>query len=340
MKNLRFAIFGTGFWSRFQLAAWTEIPGTECVALFNRTRAKAATLATEFNIPAVYDDPAELLQREQLDFMDIITDVDTHSAFVALAAQYKVPVICQKPMAPTLALAEQMVMTCRAAGVPFFVHENWRWQTPIRQLKEVVASGVIGVPFRARIAMITGFPVFVNQPFLKELDQFILTDLGSHILDVARLFFGEAERLACQTHHIHHDIKGEDVATVLLEMDSKTTVICEMAYAETPLEHDRFPQTTIFVEGDRGSAELGLDYWIRVTTEAGTHARRYPPTHYAWAAPEYDLVHASIVPCNVNLLQALRGTGVAETSGEDNLRTVRLVHAAYRSAASGETIRL
>ncbi|MBA3946061.1 MAG: Gfo/Idh/MocA family oxidoreductase [Herpetosiphonaceae bacterium] len=340
MTNLRFAIFGTGFWSRFQLAAWTEISGADCVALFNRTRAKAQTLAAEFNIRAVYNDPEELLRREQLDFIDIITDVDTHSAFVALAAEYKVPVICQKPMAPTLALAEQMVMACRAGRVPFFVHENWRWQTPIRQLKQIVASGVIGVPFRARIAMITGFPVFVNQPFLKELDQFILTDLGSHILDVARLFFGEAESVACQTQRIHRDIKGEDVATVLLNMDGKMTVICEMAYAETPLEHDRFPQTTIFIEGDRGSAELSLDYWIRVTNEDGTHARRYPPPHYSWADPDYDLVHASIVPCNANLLGALRGTGMAETSGDDNLRTVRLVHAAYRSAASGETIRL
>ncbi len=151
MKNLRFAILGTGFWSRFQLAAWHEIPGVECVALFNRTRSKAEALAAEFGVPAVYDDPEELLRREQIDFIDIITDVDTHSAFVSLAAQHKVPVICQKPMAPTLALAEQMVTTCRKAGLPFFVHENWRWQTPIRELATVLEGGALGHPFRARL---------------------------------------------------------------------------------------------------------------------------------------------------------------------------------------------
>jgi predicted dehydrogenase len=113
MKNLRFAIFGTGFWARYQLAAWRELEGAECVALYNRTRSKAETLAHDFGVPAVYDDAEELLQREQLDFIDIITDVDTHPRFVQLAAQHKVAVICQKPMAPSLEVARDMVATCR-----------------------------------------------------------------------------------------------------------------------------------------------------------------------------------------------------------------------------------
>jgi predicted dehydrogenase len=61
--TLRFAIAGTGFWSRFQLAAWRELKGAECVALYNRTRGKAEALAREFGIPAVYDDAGEMLRR-------------------------------------------------------------------------------------------------------------------------------------------------------------------------------------------------------------------------------------------------------------------------------------
>jgi D-apiose dehydrogenase len=337
---LRFAIFGTGFWSRFQLAAWRELPGAECVAVYNRTRAKAEALARDFGVPAVYDDPEELLRRERLDFVDVITDVDTHSRFVHMAAAHKLPVICQKPMAPSLAVAEQMVQTCRAAGVPSFIHENFRWQTPIRQAQRVLQSGAIGTPFRARIDMISGFPVFANQPFLQDLEQFIVTDLGSHILDVARFLFGEADSLYCQTRRIHAGIKGEDVATVMLAMRpapgaDPVTVLCEMAYAGTPLERERFPETFLFVEGDRGSLELGPDYWLRVTTDAGTLSKRYPPPRYAWADPAYDVVHASIVPCNANLLAALRHQSGAETTAEDNLKTVRLVFAAYESAHVG-----
>jgi predicted dehydrogenase len=285
----------------------------------------------------VYDDPEELLRNERLDFVDVITDVDTHSRFVHMAAARRLPVICQKPMAPAYAEAERMVAACRAAGAPFFVHENWRWQTPIRQLKRLLDSGQIGRPFRARIAMVSGFPVFANQPFLRELEQFVLTDMGSHVLDVARFLFGEAQNLYCRTSRVHTDIKGEDVATVMLEMGG-ATVICELGYAENFLERDRFPETLIFVEGQRGSIELAPDLWLRITTADGTHSRRYPPPRYAWANPAYDLIHASIVLCNANILSALRGEAPAETTGEDNLRTARLVFAAYESAASGQAV--
>lgn len=86
MKQLRLAIFGTGFWARFQLAAWRELPGVECVALYNRTRGKAEALAREFGVPAVYDDGWELLARARLALIDVITDVGTHGHLVRLAA--------------------------------------------------------------------------------------------------------------------------------------------------------------------------------------------------------------------------------------------------------------
>ena len=124
----------------------------------------------------------------------------------------------------------------------------------------------------------------------------------------------------------------------MMRMGGRTTVLCEMAYAENTLERDRFPETFVFVEGSRGSVELAPDYWIRVTTEDGTHAKRYPPPRYPWADPAYDIVQASIVPCNANLLRALRGDEAAETTGEDNLKTVRLVFAAYESATSGQVV--
>jgi len=340
MKPLRFAIFGAGFWANYQLPAWLELPGLECVAIYNRTLAKAEKLAGRYGITGVYDDAEKLIANEELDFIDVITDVETHGRFVHLAAKHKLPVICQKPMAGSLGEAEAMVSACRRARVPFFVHENWRWQMPIRQLRKILKSGAVGRPFRARIDMVSGFPVFKNQPFLRELKEFIVADLGSHTLDTARFLFGEATELYCQTARVHKDIKGEDVATIMMKMRDGAIVTCNMAYAENFLERDRFPETYFFVEGERGSVEVGPDYWIRTTTKTGTHAQRCPPPRHAWADPAYDVVHASIVPCNANILGALRSNRPAETTGEDNLKTVQLVFAAYDSAAAGRAVRL
>lgn len=340
MSDLHFAMFGSGFWARYQLAAWKEVEGAQCVAVYNRTRAKGEALAREFGVPVVYNDPEELLRREKPDFVNIVTYPFTLSHFVKMVAAYNIPVISQKPMAPSLAVAEENLCVCRQSQVPYLIHENWRWQAQLRGLKRVLDSGVIGLPFRARISMVSAFPVFQNEPQIKELDEFILTDMGTHILDVARFLFGEAERLYCQVHRVHSDCKGEDVATVMMLMGGTTTVTCELGYPENYVEHDYFPQTLVLVEGAQGTAEVTRDYWVRVTTASGTHATRHPPTWYPWVNPEYHVVHSSIVSCNANLLSALRGEGAAETSAEDNYKTLKLVFAAYDSARTGIAIQL
>jgi predicted dehydrogenase len=336
---LRFAVIGCGFWSQYQLAGWREVGGAEPVAVYNRTFSRAEATAARFGIPTVYRDAEAMLAKERPDFVDIITDVDTHQRFVGLAAAHRVAAICQKPMAPDLATAEAMVQTCREAGVPFMVHENWRWQPAIRETKRALAEGGAGRPFRARITFSSSFPVFDRQPFLAQLERFILTDIGSHILDVARFLFGEARSLYCQTRRINPSIAGEDVATVMMEMGDGVTVVCEMSYASRT-EHERFPETFVLIECERGAVELAPDLWVRVTTSAGTFARRCPTPRYPWADPAYGVVHASIVPCNAHLLESLRTGREAETSGADNLNTARLVFGAYESAAQNRVVAL
>jgi D-apiose dehydrogenase len=338
LSSLRFAVMGCGFWSRYQIAGWREVGGAELVAAYNRTRARAEAVAREFGVPAVYDDAEALLDTERLDFVDIITDVGTHAPFVRLAAARGLPVICQKPLAPDLETAREMARVCREAGVPLLVHENWRWQHPLRELKRALSDPALGPVHRARITYSNSFPVFDNQPALRELDQFILTDIGTHILDTARFLFGEARSLYCLTQQVNGGIRGEDVATVMMAMDSGATVTCEMSYA-SPVEHDRFPETFAFVECAGGSVELGPDFWLRVTREGqGTLARRCPPPFYAWADPRYAVVHASIPACCADLLRSLSTGAPAETSAEDNLSTLELVFGAYASAAENRAL--
>ncbi len=328
---LRFAVIGTGFWAKYQIPAWFELEGVELVALYNRTKSKAEMLANIYHIPAVYDDVQHLLENENLDFVDIITDVDTHTTFTNLAAKHGVAVICQKPMAPKLSIAKEMVEVCEKHNVPFFIHENFRWQAPLRKLKELLNAGVIGDVFKARVTFCSAFPVFDNQPFLTELDEFILTDVGSHILDVCRSLFGEVESLLCHTRSVNPKIKGEDVANVLMKMQHGISCYAEMSYASI-LEYEPFPQTFVLAEGSKGSIHLKKNYEIAITNADGTESIIVEPRTYPWLDPDYALVHSSIVDCNRDILHALQGHGQAETTGVDNLETVRLVHASYASA--------
>jgi predicted dehydrogenase len=344
MRTLRFAVFGAGFWARFQLAAWRQLGGVECVAIYNRTRAKAETLARALGIPTVYDDAEKLLREVKPDFVDNITEVGGHKPLSLLCARHRIPCICQKPMAASLKDSRAMVNAFRQAKTPLFIHENWRWQAPMVALRRLIGSGMIGTPFRARLTMTSGFDCWANQPALAKLEQFILTDLGTHILDVARVLFGEARSVYCLTQRtLAPKVKGENVATLLLSMGAaSTSVTVEMAYAKTPLEpsvRECFPQTLAFIEGPKGSIALCADYVIRLTTSRATQITRHAPARYAWADPAYDVAHASIVTCNANLLAALRGEGKAETTGEDNLKTLEVVFGAYESARKGAVVK-
>lgn len=338
-QPLTFATIGAGFWTQFQLAGWNEVGGARCIAICNRTISKAHELAKRFDIPHVFATPEEMLEKVDADFVDIVSANETHEAYTRLAADHGFDVICQKPLASSGQAARDLADYCAARNVRLMVHENWRYQHPIREVKRLTDSGTIGRVFRGRVDFVTSFPVFDNQPFLARIERFILTDIGSHILDTCRFLFGEMRSVACVTRRVNPTIAGEDVATCLMHSADDAAVVANMSYA-SPTEYERFPQTFLFLEGAEGSIELSTDYWISVTTSKGTHRRRVPPPRYVWADPQYDVVHASIAACNAALRDALASGSEPETSGPDNARTLELVDASYRSAETGQTVRL
>jgi predicted dehydrogenase len=338
MGKLKFAVLGCGFWSKFQIGAWSELDGAELVAVYNRTASKAQKIADYFKVKNVYDDAEKLFKNEKIDFVDIITDVDTHAHFVKMAVKNGVRnIICQKPMAPDFATAKEMVDICKKAGARLFIHENYRWQAPVRRFKQIIDSGVIGIPFKARVSFLSGYPVFDNQPFLKELDHFILTDMGSHILDVTRYLFGECKELWCETRAINKGIKGEDLAVIMMNMKNGMPVYTEMSYASI-VEHDSFSTLHILVEGEKGSVCLGPKFEIRTTTRSGTVSETVKFPSYHWADPDYIVNHESGIHINRNILEAIKGNEEAENTGEDNLETVRLIWACYSSAKKRQKI--
>jgi D-apiose dehydrogenase len=339
MKKLKFAVLGCGFWSKFQIGAWTEVEGADLVAVYNRTRSKAEKIADYFKIPKVYDDAEMLLRNEKLDFVDIITDVDTHALFVEMALKYGLKrIICQKPMAPDFSTAKRMVKSSSDASAKLYIHENYRWQAPVRRFKQIIASGVIGRLFKARVSFLSTYPVFDNQPFLKELDHFILTDMGSHILDVIRYLFGECEELWCQTRAINKGIKGEDLAIVMMKMKNGMPVYSELSYASV-VEHDSFSTVHILAEGENGSVFLGPGFELRTTTRKGTKTEIVKFPSYSWADQDYIVNHESGIHINRNILDDMLGKGEAENTGADNLETVRLIWACYESATTGKKIK-
>jgi predicted dehydrogenase len=292
--------------------------------------------AATFSVPRVYTDAEEMLKFEVLDFVDVVTQAPSHRALVELVASHGLPVICQKPFAPTLDDARAMVVACKQAGVILMVHENFRWQRPMRALK--AAAEKIGDLFFGRVVFRNDHDIFTNQPYLAKDERFIIYDLGIHLLDMARFFMGDALQVFCHTQSVNPDVRGEDAATIVMGLESGASCVVEACYF-SHLERDIFPQTLIHLEGTRGSATLGEGYALTTVIDGKVTKAHVPPRPPSWALGPGVAICEGVVAIEQHFADCLTNGIEPETSGVDNLRTLELVFGAYESAESGMVYR-
>ncbi|MBZ9894720.1 Gfo/Idh/MocA family oxidoreductase [Mesorhizobium sp. BR1-1-6] len=339
MAELRGALIGCGFFAVNQMHAWRDIEGASIVAICDRDPERLRIVGDQFGVVRRYNDAAELFAAETLDFVDIATTVGSHRPLVEMAAAHGVPVICQKPFAPTLSDAKAMVAACAKAGVPLMVHENFRWQSPIQAVRAVLDRGEIGTPFFGRISFRSGYDVFSGQPYLATGKRFIIEDLGIHILDIARFLLGDVTSLTARTTRINPAIAGEDVATMLMDHAGGATSVVDCSYA-TKLATEPFPETLIELDGVDGTIRLAQGYRLTVTGKSGTRVSDVSPPLLPWASRPWHNIQESVLAIQRHWVDCLVGGKEPATSGADNLKTFALVEAAYAGAASREPVQI
>ena len=339
--TLDVALVGCGFFARNHLNAWRDLAGEgsnlRLVAVCDVDPAKAQAAAAEFGARHWYDDAAAMLDAERPGLVDIVTRMDTHRALVEVAAARGVPVIVQKPLAPDWGEAVTIVETAAAAAVPMAVHENFRFQAPMRRVREVLASGEIETPSWARIAFRTGYDVYRTQPYFYDEERLAILDVGIHVLDLARVFLGEVERVSCETQRRNPRVRAEDTATMLLRHEGGAVSVVECTYESRALP-DPFPQTLLTIEGPAGSVRLHEDFRMVVTSSGDAREEHVGSPLLAWTSEPWHVAQESVLLTQRHIVDALRAGREPETTGEDNLRTFALVEAAYEAAATGRAV--
>lgn len=338
-QRLRAGLIGCGFFAGNHLNAWRDLgEEVELAAVCDLDREKARAAAEAFGVPAAYADAGEMLSSERLDFVDIVTTMPSHRPLVLLAASRGLPVIVQKPFAPTWAECVAMCEACEAAGVPLMVHENFRFQSPMLEVRRVLESGALGEPTWARITWRTNYDVYAGQPYLARERRFILLDLGIHVLDLARVLMGEVERVYCETQSVRPGIAGEDMATITLKHASGAVSLVDCTY-EARRDPDPFPETLLEVEGRRGSLVLSPGLELKVTSDGQTTTRSLRTPTLPWTAEPWHVAQESVLNTQRHWVECLRAGRDPETSGRDNLKTYALAEAAYESASTHAAVR-
>jgi len=314
----RGVLVGCGFFAENHLHAWAEMPDVEIVAVCDHDEAKAQAMASRFSINKHYSDAAAMVAAEAPDFVDIATTVASHRALVEIAAPHARLLISQKPMANSLADARAMVHAADQAGATLLVHENFRWQRPFQEIARRIAAGELGDVHFARFSFRHGYDNYVNQPYLAEIERFALMDVGLHLFDLARHLVGEASVLCCRTHRLNPAVKGEDAFTALVGHTGGATSVLDCSFF-TKLSPHRFPQTTAWVEGARGTIDLGEDYRMTVHSSGGRKTYDVEPPVPSWGKKPWHIIEDSVAAFQRHAIAVLEGKASPQPSGADSL---------------------
>lgn len=326
-KNLRIGIAGAGMISRHHLIGWSRTPCAEVVAICDPDQDRAAKRAAEFEIPRVYANASEMLAGEKLDAMDVASPRETHAEIVRLCAANHVHAFCQKPLAPTLAEAENLVRDV-AGKIRLMVHENWRFRPYYRKIKEWIDEGKIGAINSCHLVYrSSGFladtdgrrPAFDRQPFMQHEQYLMIREVLIHHLDVVRWLIGPLKLVGAFAARTLPEVKGETVATIVMRTIQNMPVIVEGNLAAPglpPRTHDRFE-----LFGDRASVML-LDNRLDLRGDFSETIT-------------YDLDAAyqkSFNDAVLHFCESLIAGSEFETSAAENLATLRLVEEAESAA--------
>ena len=197
VKEVGIGVVGTGMWANnVHLAAYQEHPQARLIAVYDVDRESAERAAERFGAESVCDELEELLGRDDIDAVDIITPNVTHAPLVLAALAAGKHVMCEKPMAMNADEARQMAEAAAEAKVKTAVNFTWRNSGSMGYARYLVEQGELGRIFHVYGSYLGGFGSNPKMPIFWRLQKDvagtgILGDIGSHIIDLAEWITGE-----------------------------------------------------------------------------------------------------------------------------------------------------
>jgi predicted dehydrogenase len=324
---LKGGMIGCGWFAENHRQAWLRIPEVEIVAAADLRLDRAQRFANR-----AYTSAEQMLDCEELDFVDIATHAASHLHMVSLACQKRIPIICQKPIAPDWAGAIKIVNAADAADVRLMIPENWRWQPWYRVAHEMIARGDIGAPigygFRFRRRDGLGEEPYTEQAYFRQEPRLIIQVTLVHHIDTARFLFGEIDSVYAQASRRNPRIAAEDQAILTLTHKSGTHGWIDGHRFLDP-NPDGPAMGDAFFEGELGTLS------VLATGDV------YRDNVLVWknevtAGRLGDSVRATLA----HFISCLKDGTPFESEGRSYLRTFAAVEAAYRSLSERRCVSL
>jgi predicted dehydrogenase len=358
--SIGIGIVGAGFARTTQIPAFRACAGARVVAIASRHRENAARVAREFEIEHVLEDWRDIIARDDVDLVSIVTPPSTHAEMSLAALEAGKSVLCEKPTAMNAAEADAMRQRASKAGVLALIDHELRFVPGRRRMREMLLNGEIGEIRHAKLLYRSDFRSSAERAWDwwsdSEAGGGALGAIGSHAVDAFRwLLDTEVYEVSCQlSTHVRERVEKEtnelravttdDEANLLLRFgDSKLGKDATGTISLSVVEPGR-PEHRLEIFGSEGAlmiedegilwqARMGEGEWREVETPRGEMAAGMRDSSWSRGFTAFSRA----------IVEALREgrTHIEEAATfEDGYRTQLVLDGARRSNESGQRERV
>lgn len=339
---LNFALVGCGRIAKrhSELLGLGQIDNARLVAVCDVNQLKAQSIGEEFSVPH-YSDLHQMMQRENIDVVVVLTESGNHAKNVVELAPYGKHIVVEKPMALTLDDADAMIKACDEAGIKLFVVKQNRFNVPVMKLREAVDQGRFGKLVLGTVRVRWCRPQeYYDQAAWRgtwAMDGGVLTNQASHHVDLLEWMLGDVDSVFARSATSLAKIEAEDTAVVTLKFRNGALGVIEATTAVRPKDLEG----SISVLGERGTVVIGgfavnkMDTWNFVEPLPSDEAvmEKYsvnPPSVYGFGHQAY---YEHVVDC----IQSNRRHLV---DGLEGRKSLELINAIYESIETGKEVHL
>lgn len=353
MDAVRVGIIGTGGIARYHhIPSLLKHPAARILAVCDVRREAAEAVAAEIGVGEVYTDYTDMLERAPLDAVVIATPNDQHAPASLAAIERGRHVLCEKPLALDAASAQALVGAAAAAGVVNAVNFSYRPNPAVRYIKDIVDSGDLGKIYQVSFQYLQGYLADPDVPLRpgtvwrvqrRTAGLGVLGDLGSHLIDLARFWFGEIAAVqSLQRTFVQQrptadggtvDVDGDDVTCALLDFEAGMVATFQTSWAAVPWgNHQR-----VEIYGSNGSIVYENENQRSIRAVFGSPMAKYRTFAEIPVPQQY---HDSARPHAQGFVDAILKGQAYRPSFEDGARCQAILDAIDAAAVEGGRVQV
>ncbi len=267
MKKIRFAVVGCGNIGMRHLAVIDAEPNAKLVAACDIKKDVLDKVSTTYKVDC-YTDFTKMLERNDIDVVNICTPHLLHEPMTIVAARKKKHILCEKPMALTTRGCKKMISTANANGVNLFIVKQNRHNIPIKLLKEAIDKGRLGKILMIKCNVLwnrhLGYYTDSDWRGTKEQEGGVLFTQVSHFIDLIIWFMGDVKNTITKVANLRHKKLGiEDTGETILNF--KNGAMGSISW--TTALYNKNYEGSILVVGEHGTVKVGgkylneVEYW-------------------------------------------------------------------------------